>query len=140
MVHKGRISVFRKNGTVVQLVGESETTIYSDTDRWVTIITDDNPKCSVTSEMFTFNKVNPFSGRTDEIKYQTTIRCKKCSKSKNISHGNTGFENVDSTQNWTCSCGETSVCVIMEFQSSVGRLAANGDRLLDIAKKALTMM
>lgn len=137
MVHKARISVFTKSGDVIRLVGENETTIWSDTDRWVTIITDDNETYTLNTEMFTFNKLNPFSGRTDEIKYRTNIHCKNCRKDKVISHGNTGFSNVDSTQNWSCSCGHTSVCVVMEFQSFVGRLAANGERIAQIARTVL---
>ena len=95
-------------------------TIYSETDRWVTIIVDDNVTYTLETKMFTFNKWDRSSDRTDEISYRTNIHCKNCGEDKIIQNGNTGFDNVDSTQRWSCSCKHTSVRVIMEFQSFIG--------------------
>ena len=93
--------------------------IYSETDRWVTIIVDDNVTYTLETKMFTFNKWDRSSDRTDEISYRTNIH-KKCGEDKIIRHWNTEFDNVDSTQRWSCSLQHTSVRLIIKFQSFIG--------------------
>ena len=121
MVHTARITVLKEMNGQFSKIGEHETTIHSDTNKWDPAISDSNPTYELKSEFFTHNKWNILSSKTDEISYRTTITCKLCFENKTLSHGNTGNDNDDLTMNWTCSCKKTSIRVIMEFHSIAGR-------------------
>ena len=128
MVHKARITVLKETNGQFSKIGEHNTTIYSNTNKWDLAISDSNPTYDLRSEFFTHNDFlfsdniwNIFSSKTDEISYRTTITCKLCSENKTLIHGNTGYDNDDLTMNWTCSCKKTSIRVIMEFHSIAGR-------------------
>ena len=121
MVHTARITVLKETNGQFSIIGEHNTTIYSDTNKWDRAISDSNSTYDLKSEFYTYNKLDIFSSKTDEISYRTTITCKLCSENKTLIHGNTGYDNDDLTMNWTCSCKKTSIRVIMEFHSIAGR-------------------
>lgn len=138
MVHKACITVFKNTNGQPSEIGKHDTTIYSDTNQWKPVINLTDPNYDLLTEMFTHNKINPLSSKTDEISYRTTITCKLCSENKTLSHGNTGYDNDDMTMSFTCTCKNTSIFVIMEYQSATGRFASNAETLAKIAGSILS--
>ena len=112
MVHQSTLVLSCNGKEIARLHAK----IHDDSDRYV----DKHSGDGIHVSCFTYNKLNPFSKRTDEIKWRVRVTCSLCSALSEQHHGNTGLSNEDSTLTFHCCGGKGGRKVVAEcFFSSV---------------------